>query len=229
MPDTFRTGKAYTVAQVARLARTSPQNVSRWLRGYSATGHQMAPVFGKGVEADNGSPLTVSFVQLVEIIVVARFRQPELSGGRPIPLDRLRRAHEFARTRLGVEYPFATLELKAEGGHLLHEFDVENPEHGPLALDMYGQWMLPLSVHSALEQFDYGEDRLVERWFPLGHSTPIVVDPHLAGGKPVILGTRVPVDVILSRFKAGEDIKSIADDFEVEADTVEHALRYAAA
>ncbi len=225
MIDTFRTGKAYTVTQAARLAGTSPQNVSRWLRGYAAPGHRMAPVFGK---QRGKEPLSISFLELAEIIVVARFRQPDDLGRRRISLERLRRAHEFARRQFDLDYPLASLKLRLEGGHILHEFDAAEPDGAALALDLHGQWVLPLPVRSALDLFEY-EDGLASRWFPLGRNTPIVVDPRVGAGRPVIVGTGVTVDVIHNRFKAGESIKSIAKDFEVETSAVEQALRYTAA
>lgn len=225
MIDAFRIGKAYTVTQAARLAGTSAQNVSRWLRGYVAPGHRMAPVFGK---QRGKAPLSISFLELAEIIVVARFRQPDDLGRRRISLDRLRRAHQFARTAFQLDYPFASLELRLEGGHILHEFDTVEPDGAALALDLHGQWVLPLPVRSALDLFEY-DDGLASRWFPLGRNGPIVVDPHVGGGRPVIAGTGVTVDVIRNRFEAGESIRSIARDFEVETSAVEQALRYAAA
>ena len=69
--DRFRSGKAYTVAQAARLADTSPATVRRWLKGYSAPRHHMEPVFGAKPEDIN----RLSFLELVELIVASRFRK----------------------------------------------------------------------------------------------------------------------------------------------------------
>ena len=249
MIDTFRTGKAYTVTQAARLAGTSPQNVARWLRGYAGTGHKgvpgveppsgggwgtarvpqfgMAPVFG-GRPAS--VPRTVSFLMLTELVVVARFRRADPQGRRPVSLETLRRAHDYARRVFGLAYPFASLNLKVEGGHVLHDFDLAHPGAEQIALDLSGQWLLPLPVRKELEHFDFDpDDHLAERWFPLGREGRIVVDPHIAGGRPVIAGTGVTVDVLRKRFLANESIAAIAEDFEIGPVDVEQALKYAAA
>src|SRR5579883_141115 len=136
MIDELLIGKAYTVAEAARLARTSPQNVRRWLHGYSAPGHQMEPVLGDPPERR----AAISFLQLIEIAVVARYRIMDGAGRRAVPLDRLRRAHAYARDRFATPYPFATLALRVEGGHVLHDFAREHPGPGTLALDMHGQF-----------------------------------------------------------------------------------------
>lgn len=227
MTDTFRTGKAYSVTQAARLARTSPQNVTRWLRGYAGSGHQMAPVFG-GRPTD--ASRTVSFLELAEIIVVATFRRPGPHGKRPVSLDTLRRAHDYARRAFDLAYPFASLNLKVKGGHVLHDFDLAHPGEEQIALDLGGQWMLPFPVRKELEHFEFDpDDHLAQRWYPLGREGRIVIDPHVAAGRPVIVGTGVTVDVINKRFLSDESIAAIAEDFEIGPADVEQALRYAAA
>jgi len=227
MIDPFRTGKAYTATQAARLADTSPQNVARWLRGYTALGHQMAPVFGR---RPSGAARTISFLELTEIIVVAKFRRPDPHGKRRASLETLRRAHDYARHAFRLEYPFASLNLKIEGGHILHDFDLANPDEAMIALDMDGQWVLPLPVQKELELFDFNpDDHLAQRWFPLGRDGHIVVDPHIAAGRPTIAGTGVTVDVLRKRFLSNESIEAIAEDFEIGVTDVEQALRYAAA
>jgi len=120
-------GKAYSVAQAARLARTSPATVRNWLLGYEAPGHKMKPVFGPR-KKEAGEPL---------LIVVTRFRQGK---GRPLPLWRLRAAHEFARERLGIDYPFASGRFKVEGGHIIHEFEESHPGPGRIAIYLNGNY-----------------------------------------------------------------------------------------
>ena len=220
--DVLRYGKAYTVGQAARLAGVAPATVRRWLKGYEAPGRQMAPVFGAGGSPD-GAP-GVSFLQLIEIVVVAQFRR----GKRPVQLDRLRRAHAFARERFGLPYPFASLSLREFGGHVLHEFDEADP-HGPaLALDIGGQWAMPGVVSSLLECVDFSAvDHQAERWFPAGRDAPIVLDPRIGAGRLTVLGTGVTIDTIYQRFMAGESIEQLADDYDLSAATIQEAIRYA--
>lgn len=220
--DRFRYGKAYTVRQAARLAGVAPATVTRWLKGYDALGHQMAPVFG--VSGMAGGVSTVSFLQLIEIVVVAQFRR----GQRPVQLERLRRAHAFARERFGLPYPFASLSLREFGGHVLHEFDVSDP-HGPaLALDIGGQWAIPGFVSRALECVDFSPvDQLAERWFLAGREAAIVLDPRLGAGRLTIAGTGVTVDTIHGRFMAGESIELLAADYDLPESAIQEAIRHA--
>lgn len=226
--DRFRSGKAYTIAQAARLADTTPATVRRWLVGYAAPGHRMAPVFGAKQQPEEGEQLLVSFLELVEIAVVARFRQG--AEGHPVSLDRLRRAHAYARDAFNLPYPFASLNLRERGGHVLHEFAEQRDSgaHG-LVLSLNGQWELPGLVRQELRHLDFEQrDSLALRWFPKGRSVPIVLDPRIAAGRPVIYRRGVTLETIAARWRAGEPITSIAEDYELEPSTVESVLRYAA-
>ena len=53
-------------------------------------------------------------------------------------------------------------------------------------------------------------------------------DPGILGGSPVILGTRLPIWVLLGRMAAGEDLQTIQGDFPyVTAEDVRDALKVA--
>jgi uncharacterized protein (DUF433 family) len=56
----------------------------------------------------------------------------------------------------------------------------------------------------------------------------IVVDEATHSGRPVIKGTRVPVDVLLGQLAAGLTPEDIADEYGVTRDDVLAALAYAA-
>jgi uncharacterized protein (DUF433 family) len=56
----------------------------------------------------------------------------------------------------------------------------------------------------------------------------IVVDPKIRLGRPIIEGTRVPVDVLLGAVAAGMTVESVADEYGVTRRDVLAALGYAA-
>jgi uncharacterized protein (DUF433 family) len=57
----------------------------------------------------------------------------------------------------------------------------------------------------------------------------IVVDPNIMAGKPVIKGTRIPVDAILRRLVGGASIKDILEDYpNLKEEDIRAALIYAA-
>lgn len=56
----------------------------------------------------------------------------------------------------------------------------------------------------------------------------ITIDPNVMGGKPVIRGTRVPVQTVIASLAAGDDVARVCDQFRVENEDVRAALAYAA-
>lgn len=56
----------------------------------------------------------------------------------------------------------------------------------------------------------------------------IVVDERVRFGKPVIRGTRVPVDVLIGKLASGMTVEEVAVEYGVEREDVLAALAYAA-
>jgi len=56
----------------------------------------------------------------------------------------------------------------------------------------------------------------------------ISVDPKIMGGKPVIRGTRVPVQTIIAFLAGGDDVAVVCDELDISEDDVRAALAYAA-
>jgi len=63
------------------------------------------------------------------------------------------------------------------------------------------------------------ESRLLKR---------IIVDPRIMVGKPVIRGTRIPVDAIIHRIALGDTIEELLEDYpKITRLDVKAALEYA--
>ena len=75
------------------------------------------------------------------------------------------------------------------------------------------------SVKYRMYSYDLMESRLLKR---------IVVDPKIMAGKPVIRGTRIPVDAIIHRIAQGEQVKEILQDYpKITKQDIKAALEYA--
>ena len=56
----------------------------------------------------------------------------------------------------------------------------------------------------------------------------VVVDPHIMHGKPVLAGTRIPVQLIVGQLAAGESIEAVMQAYSLTQEQVRTALGYAA-
>lgn len=212
----LRTQPMYTFGEVARMSGVSASTVRNWIRGYSNRDIQVQPLFDSGRE----EPM-VSFLQLVEILVAGRFRKLHR-----VKFSVVKRAYENARSFYNVEYPFANLRLQAIGGHIIQVLSHDVSELSFQAIDMPEQWTIPGLVSEVIDQLEYEHD-LAARWYPVGKSVPIVVDPRISSGVPTFKGRGVTIKTIRNRWKSGQNIDFIAKDFEIDPSLIETTLRYA--
>ena len=56
----------------------------------------------------------------------------------------------------------------------------------------------------------------------------ITVDPDIRFGKPVIAGTRVPVELVVAKLAGGMTAEEVAEEYEITPQDVRAALGYAA-
>ena len=218
--DGWRTDPMYTFSEAAHLARVSPGTVRNWLRGYTAGDREVPPLF----PARGDQRAMVSFLELVEIVVAARFRKAEHKS-----FPTVRRAYEYARKEFGLDFPFAHLRLGAIGGHIVHYIRGDASVSSFRAMDEPHQWTLPGLVQEVMEeQLYYDERKLAARWYPVGKAVPIVVDPQFSAGAPTIEGRGVTVRTIFKRWKDGNlSMDFIATDFQLDRIQVELACKYA--
>lgn len=218
--ERWRLGPLYTIPEVARLSSVHHSTVRRWLYGSQTPRVRMRPVFNEQARRD-GKAVVVSFLELAEIVVVSKFRSKRVT------LERIRRAHSYARKISGLEYPFAHLSLASDGVRILTDFHEVEPGERFLALDPNsGQLTLPGHVAEAIGTFEFEGD-LVARWYPAGRHVPIVIDPRFSSGVPTVPNRRLTIHAIRSRWKAGYKIQFISEDLALDADEVEEVLRYA--
>ena len=213
--DSWRISPIYTFSEAARLAKTTPGTIKRWIVGTKTS----IPLF-EPAHLDERDPAVVSFVQLVEVVVASSFRR---KGN--VSLEVVRQAHHNARNHLGVEYPFASLKLEPLAGHIILRLRQDKLEKGLPAIDSLGLSTIPGLTIEVLDDLEY-ETELATRWWPVGKQRPIVIDPRFSAGLPTIPQRRVTIQNIRKRWLAGQTIQFISKDLELEDMTVEDALRY---
>lgn len=222
----------YTVPTAASYLRMSPQTLRTWVAGYSykrrdgSTARQ--PRVIEPAAIIKGQPF-LSFLNLVEAHVLCSIRRVE-----EIPLPRVRKALRFISEKFGTAHPLAYETFATDGVDLFVE------KFGTLVnVSAEGQTSIREAIRQSLRRVEYGERHLAQRLFPVIRATTaddridrlpkiVVIDPKLAFGKPVVDGTGVPVSEIAQRFRAGDSVEHLAEEFRVSADKVQEALRAAA-
>lgn len=63
---------------------------------------------------------------------------------------------------------------------------------------------------------------------PIEIAPRVVVDPAVQHGKPVIRGTRLPVELVIGQLAAGMDAAAVAAEYDLQPADIRAALAYAA-
>jgi uncharacterized protein (DUF433 family) len=209
----------YTLVESARWLALVPNTLRVWLRGQDyptkAGKRRAQPV----VHPAGTDPLGLSFWNLVECSVLATIRKEH-----EVSLQKVRRALAYVAKELGKQRPLIEQDFSTDGVHLFVE------RYGKLiAASQQGQTAMRKIMEAGLTRIDRDEKGLASRLFPW-RSDPrepriVSVDPRVAFGQPVLASTRVPVDVIFDRFRAGDSLDHLAEDYRVDRDRIEDLVR----
>ena len=87
-------------------------------------------------------------------------------------------------------------------------------------------------IRTAVSRLDRDHHGLPTRLYPFtrhaidGSPKTVVIDPDVSFGRPVIAGTGLATQFIAERFKSGESISELADDYGCTDAEIEEAIRW---
>ena len=212
---------SYTAPEAARLLKTSPANVNRWLRGYTyrRTGveHQMPPLWTTQ-HAEVDEHLEIGFRDLIEL----RFVKAFLDAGVGLLAIRncLINAREFARD----ERPFSTRRFQTDGWTIFIE-SVELAGDARLLDLKKHQYAFKQVIERTFKDLDI-EDDAVTRWRPFNGKQSIVIDPGRAFGQPIASQYGVPTVALADAVDAEGSVEDVARIFEVPIAVVRDAVQF---
>jgi uncharacterized protein (DUF433 family)/DNA-binding transcriptional MerR regulator len=202
---------AYSVRDAARYAHVSVGTIRSWQRAQG----EYVPALAARESGD-----ALSYLQLVELRFVAAMRD---AG---VKLKTIRKAREYLAARWRTDYPFAMRPLKTDGQYIIQDLEeAEGKEfEGKLMIaDKGGQISWKPIIGDRFLEFDY-EGEWAMRWRLAGTDSPVIIDPRIAFGSPMVRG--VPTWALLGRYDAGESSDEIAADFDLDPAEVKAALDF---
>lgn len=220
--DKLRRTPAYPFVEAAHYLNMPPSTLRAWCLGqtyHDVRGNEK--LFRPLIFLDGENREGLSFLNLVEAHVLAAIRRTH-----EISLPKTRCALEFVRTRLKTDRPLLETEFQTNG------VDLFVKELGRiLNVTRDGQSEISEFLQAHLKRIERDPKGVPIKLFPFTRTeptdapAPVEIDPTVAFGRPVVRGRAVPTAVLADRFKAGESIGTLADDLEIEPETVEDALR----
>ena len=197
--------------KAARYARTTAKTIRNW--------QGEGDLLERAIAARDPR-LSLSYMQLIEVAVVAAFRR---SG---VKLDEIKAVRDWLATTFKSEYPFAQFEFKRRGNQswsIMPRSTRREEKESFWLLGKGGQMVWEEIVGGLLQDFEY-EKEIALRWHVAGKGEPIIIDPRISFGAPNVRG--VPTWVVRGRWEAGESVPEIADDFDLSQNLVADALKF---
>jgi len=178
------------------------------------------PIIQK-VSARLGDP-TIPFVGLVEGAVLRAFRE---AG---VPLQRIRPALRRLETDMGLAHALASKGLYTDGAEVLYDYATETGDEDlrGLVVVRNQQRVFGEIVAQYLKRISYAQDGWANRlWLPGFEAARVIVDPKRAFGRPILETSRVRVEDIVDRWRAGDSIQELAKDYGLTGAEVEDVIR----
>lgn len=212
---------SYTAPEAARLLKTSPLNVNRWLRGYtyrrSGEERRMPPLWSSQHAAVE-EHLEIGFRDLIEL----RFVKAFVDAG--VGLLAVRNCLEYARQCVQDERPFSTRRFQTDGRTIFLE-SIERSDEAKLLDLKKRQYVFKQVIERTFKDLDI-EDDAVARWRPFHGRQSIVIDPGRAFGQPISSKFGVPTVSLAEAVEAEGSVEDVARLYEVPISVVRDAVQF---
>src|SRR5262249_38661024 len=98
----------------------------------------------------------------------------------------------------------------------------------------YGQLVLGRILDDYLRTIKRAPDNTPTEIQPIrkgkrGHRlmrSPVIINPLISSGRPVIEGTGIRASVVWARARAGEPLRDLADDYGINVDKIKKVVNY---
>jgi uncharacterized protein (DUF433 family) len=216
-----REAPVYTALEASRYLHLPPSTVRAWAFGQRYGKGSAAGAFQPVIKPADRETRRLSFLNLIELLVLAAIRRKHA-----VSLPQVRRALRFLERRFPSPHPLADHQFQTNGAELFVEKFGEI-----LNVSRDGQVEMRELLHAYLRCVER-DDRGVPVKLYLPSLKPssvergvIVIDPRISFGRPVLDGTGIRAEIIVDRFRAGEPIDSLAQDYGRSREEIEAVVR----
>jgi uncharacterized protein (DUF433 family) len=165
---------------------------------------------------------SIPFIGLAEAMSLAALRRQE-----GVPLPQVRKVVDHLQTALGLEHALASEDLYLVGARLVYDFarTRSTPQVMELVELENGQAVWAEAVGQYLKHVAWDSGGWPERIrLPRYRIADVAVDPYHGSGSPYFALTGVPVSGLVSRARAGDSDRLLANDYDLPLAQVREVL-----
>ncbi len=219
--DDVREHPCYSVSEAAYYLGIPTSTLHTWITGVRYVSRGMQRKSKPLIEPADPKTGLLSFYNIVEAHILVSTRR------RRIPMNRVRIAVEYVREKIGGRHPLATYKFATIGKSVfIHQLEGQTVD-----ASRYGQPALGDVLDKYLRGIKRSKvDNLPIEIQPMRPKTlqpsPVVIDPYISSGKPVIKSTGIVASVVWQRASAGESIPDLAIDYGLDESEIAKVVRY---
>lgn len=191
----------YSYADAARFLELPTETLRRWLEGATRAGVSYPPV----IRPEPTGSDSVTWGEFVEAGLLRGYRQKRMS------LQKMRPFIDGMREEAGVPYPLAHFKpLILDRQKLvygLQQRTLLDPRFYLVTFES-GQMFLAPPVEDFLARVDFDPHGTVNRLYPRGMKSPVVIDPEVSFGVPQVKGVRT--ESVAESVASGESVEQAA-------------------
>lgn len=220
---------AYSLIEASHYLKIPLPTLRTWVLGRISGKSGEGTISGPLVIRPNAQSSRLSFVNLVELHVldVIRFKHK-------VSLKKVRNAIGYLKRYHQSKHPLADQWFQTDGVDLF----VEQVENGELVnVSTHGQLAMKAIFEAFLHRIERDPEGVPIKLYPFLHKRHevqeiekepkrVVINPLVSFGRPVLVGTGVPTEIIAERFYAGDSVAELAADYDREAQEIEDVVRY---
>jgi uncharacterized protein (DUF433 family) len=219
--DDPREMPAYSLAEAVHYLRIPLATLRSWVCGRHYPTEGGTRFFKPVIELPNPELRSLSFVNLVEAHVLDAIRREH-----DIPLPKVRIALDYVKRQFSSRHPLADQKFQTDGVDLfLSRFEKL------IVVSAAGQLAMKEMLAAHLRRVEHDATGLAARLYLFTRKREpdepriIVVDPWVSFGRPTITGTGITTAIVAERYKAGESVDELAQDYGCQRGHVEEAVR----
>jgi uncharacterized protein (DUF433 family) len=212
---------AYPVVEAAHYLLIPRATLRSWVAGRAYPTQEGDKFFKPVIHLPEDRGARLSFINLVEAHVLDAIRREH-----GVRLDKIRVALNYLRTEFHSDHPLADEEFETDGIDLFIE------KYGKLVnASKAGQLAVRELLQAHLRRIERDAHGVAIRLYPftrkrsIDEPRTVVIDPKVSFGRPVLVGTGIATAIVAERYKAGESIDELAEDYGRKQTEIEEAIR----
>jgi len=211
---------AYGIVEAAHYLGIPKATLRSWVLGRYYPTARGKRFFSTIIDLADKDQRLLSFENLVEAHVLDAMRRAH-----GIAFWRVRSAVDYVKDRLGSKHPLAEQKFVTDGVDLFVE------AFGQLVnISREGQLAIKDLIQTYLRRVERDQIGAPIRLYPFTRERKpdeprsIVIDPAISHGRPVLVGTGIATTIIAQRYKAGESIEELAQDYGRSISDIQEAI-----